>query len=266
MHTAAQEDAMCDCDATYMAAHCLFAPAIKKQSILFLSNSMHLSIYLLICLIQVIVRATTSDDKQITVCSRPFKEFRQLQTEILANLEDIEESKMAVIPEFPPTFSKSSFGVSLNEMEIVQRVRGVDNWIRAIAKYYPLLSNRSQLFINHFLNLDCLINNEKYEEVIHEQLKAGNVLREGEDDAGSAHVALLATTAEGTGAGKKGKYAAVRQPSDAAGGGGDAAGGGGGGGGGGGSGDGGDGEFPEGEWTVIGGKKEDAPKGCCVIA
>lgn len=71
--------------------------------------------------------------------------------------------------------------MSLSEMEIVTRVRGVDKWMRAIAKHYHLLSDRSQLLINHFLNLDCLVNNEKYEDVIQDLLKAGNVLGEGDN-------------------------------------------------------------------------------------
>lgn len=195
------------------------------------------------------MRLTNSDDKQITVCSRPFKEFRQLQGEILANLEDIEETRMAHIPQFPPTFTQSSFGVSLGEAKVVQRVRGLDGWVRAVAGYYPILSPRSQLFIQHFLNLDCLVGEEKYEGPIKEQLLAGNVFRgeAGEDVCSELCLATASTagsevTLGGTVEG--GKYSAVRGVQDTA-----------------------DDKEREG-WTVIGAKKQEdeAPKGCCVVS
>lgn len=192
------------------------------------------------------MRVTTADDKQITVCSRPFKEYRQLRNEILINLEELEKEGLVVLPEFPETFRRSSFGLALDEKQIVQRVRALDCWIRAIGRCYPVLSNRSQLFINHFLNLDCLVNNEKYEQVIHDQFKIGNVFREQEEEDSYA-APSVSPPSSGHSDDGKGKYGVVREAQDLPP----------------------EGKIAEGgEWTVIGGKKEEsaAPKGCCIIS
>ena len=193
------------------------------------------------------VRLFKTDDKQVTVCSRPFKDFRQLRTEILANQEELQSTNTVMFPYFPPTYRRSSFGLSLDEKLIVQRVRSLDSWIRSIAKYYPVLSNRSQLFINHFLNLDCLVGNEKYEQGIQDQLAAGNVFRD-EDEEVSRVSSSLQGGDSGSDVQGKGKYAVVSAPEDVA--------------------SSSHMSEDEAEWTVIEGQKKDmdAPKGCCIIS
>lgn len=149
----------------------------------------------------VIIRLFQGHDVLITACSRPFKEFRQLESDIQANLEELEETIQALVPSFPETFSRSRFGISLPETELVKRVRGLDAWMRSVTKYYQFLSEKSQRLVSHFLNLDCLINNEKYESIIQDLLKTGKV---GEQSHDSPSINLVKPT-DGSG-----KYAAVR--------------------------------------------------------
>jgi hypothetical protein len=197
------------------------------------------SLVIILCELQVIVRVFSSDDRQITVCSRPFKDFRRLRNEIAGNIEELEQQNVISIPHFPRTYARSSLGFKLSELEIVTRVRNLDQWTRAIVKSYHILSNRSQLLLNHFLNLDCLVNNEKYEEIILSQLKNGNIC--GEGDAPRPTIPELAHDLVGE------SDDFIRKSSD-------------------------DNpivgmDTPEGEWMVIGKNKEDAPpRGCCVIS
>lgn len=199
---------------------------------------------------QVLIRAHLSEERQITVCSRLFNDFRQLRNSIFADLEDTETQVAGcVFPPFPRTFARSSFGIPLSEGESIARVRDLDNWLRAVAKFFHRLSDRSQLEIVQFLNLDCLVNNEKYETVIREQLKSGNVYREEDDLSGG----VTSKIPDGLG-----KYAAVSLPESP---------------------DLGNPlaaivattEVPEAEWMIIGSPKteEEAPpplKGCCVMS
>ena len=179
------------------------------------------------------IRVNESDKKQITVCSRPFKDFRQLKNDISSDLEKVENGHDIEIPDFPITYTRSSFGISLDESAVIDRVRGLDEWLRIVVKTFPLLSNRSQLFIKHFLNLDCLVNNEQYEDRIQAKLIAGNVTSAGE----------LNNIMTGQPTGRK--YVTIGQGSGAT------------------------IDVPEDDWLVIGqNETPDAnkPKGCCTVS
>lgn len=96
--------------------------------------------------------------------NRTFDQYRNLQ-QLLEKQRVISHDRIeylqnngevVVIPSsFPQTFTMSSFGLSLSEQQLINRMMDLNRWVGSLLSKYHLCSERAKDLINEFFELDA---------------------------------------------------------------------------------------------------------------
>lgn len=88
-------------------------------------------------------------------------------TQIFSAFDDLREGiikadGIGVTAEFPETFSKSSFGISLSEEQQAERTRLLDSWVKSIISSYQYMNDKERMLVRKFLNLELSVQKDIY--------------------------------------------------------------------------------------------------------
>mmetsp|Transcript_7545 Transcript_7545/g.12680 ORF Transcript_7545/g.12680 Transcript_7545/m.12680 type:complete len:610 (-) Transcript_7545:234-2063(-) len=95
-------------------------------------------------------------DKKPYATTQIFSAFEELRDGIL------KADGIGVTAEFPETFSKSSFGLSLSEEQQADRTRLLDAWVKNIISSYQYMNDKERMLIRKFLNLELSVQKDIY--------------------------------------------------------------------------------------------------------
>ena len=95
-------------------------------------------------------------DKKPYSTTQIFSAFEELRDGI------IKADGIGVTAEFPETYSKSSFGISLTEEQQAERTRLLDFWIKNILSSYQYMNDKERMLIRKFLNLELSVQKDIY--------------------------------------------------------------------------------------------------------
>lgn len=74
----------------------------------------------------------------------------------------IKADGVGVTAEFPESYSKSSFGLSLSEEQQAERTRLLDSWVKNIISSYQYMNDKERMLIRKFLNLELSVQKDIY--------------------------------------------------------------------------------------------------------
>lgn len=95
-------------------------------------------------------------DKKPYATTQIFSAFEELRDGI------IKADGIGVTAEFPETFSKSAFGLSLTEEQQADRTRLLDAWVKNIISSYQYMNDKERMLIRKFLNLELSVQKDIY--------------------------------------------------------------------------------------------------------
>lgn len=95
-------------------------------------------------------------DKKPYATTQIFTAFEELREGILR------ADGVGVTAEFPETFSKSSFGISLSEEQQADRTRLLDAWVKNVISSYQYMNDKERMLIRKFLNLELSVQKDIY--------------------------------------------------------------------------------------------------------
>jgi hypothetical protein len=88
-------------------------------------------------------------------------------TQIFSAFDELREGiikadGIGVTAEFPESYSKSSFGISLSEEQQAERTRLLDSWVKNIISSYQYMNDKERMLIRKFLNLELSVQKDIY--------------------------------------------------------------------------------------------------------
>lgn len=95
-------------------------------------------------------------DKKPYATTQIFSAFEELRDGI------VKADGTGVTAEFPETFSKSTFGLSLSEEQQADRTRLLDAWVKNIISSYQYMNDKERMLIRKFLNLELSVQKDIY--------------------------------------------------------------------------------------------------------
>ena len=88
-------------------------------------------------------------------------------TQVFNAFDDLREGiikadGIGVTAEFPESYSKSSFGISLSEEQQAERTRLLDSWVKNIISSYQYMNDKERMLVRKFLNLELSVQKDIY--------------------------------------------------------------------------------------------------------